>query len=202
MGIQERREREKAELRRTIIRTASELISREGHEQLTIRKLARAIEYSPRTIYLYFRDKEHLLHEVVEEGFRRTLELRQQDPPMGDLSPEEVMEHRLRSHFRAALSDHNFYRAVVTLLFEKNFPLGPAQRDVIEQSRRDIAAMLPDERQSEEEIAALALIIFSAVRGFALTLINLEEQLAKAQLQALIDRFVTFARDGVRAAVR
>src|SRR5690606_32677305 len=32
---------------------------------------AERIEYSPATIYLYFRDKEELTAEVIREGFRR-----------------------------------------------------------------------------------------------------------------------------------
>ena len=189
-------------MHRTIIETASRLISEEGHENLTIRKLARAIEYSPRTIYLYFRDKEHLLHEVVEEGFRKTLEIRQTEPPREKLSPRELTEQRLRAHLEAALSNKNFYRAVVTLLFEKNFPPGPAQREVIHQTREDIARLLEGKEHSEEEITATATIVFAAARGFALNLVNLEEQLSPEQQEELIERFVAFALAGIRYSSR
>ena len=198
MGIQERRAREKAELHRTIIETASRLVSEEGHENLTIRKLARAIEYSPRTIYLYFRDKEHLLHEIVEEGFRKTLEIRQNEPPREQLSPRELTEQRLRTHAEAALSNKNFYRAVVTLLFEKNFSPGPAQRKVIAQTREDIARLLGGDEHSEEEITDTAMIVFAAARGFALNLVNLEVQLSPERREKLIERFVAFASAGIR----
>lgn len=200
MGIRERREREKAELRRTIIHTASQLVSQEGHQNLTIRKLARAIEYSPRTIYLYFEDKEHLLQEVVEEGFRRTLEGRRHGQPRQELSPEEIVERRLREHVRSALTDPNFYRAVVTLLFEKNFSPGPAQRQVINQTREDIAELLPADRQSEQEISALAMIVFSAVRGFALALVNRAGAMTDGQIEGLIDHFIAFTSAGIRGS--
>src|SRR5690606_41775590 len=39
------------------------------HDALPI--FAERIEYSPATIYLYFRDKEELTSEVIREGFRR-----------------------------------------------------------------------------------------------------------------------------------
>jgi AcrR family transcriptional regulator len=173
-------------------------VSQEGHENLTIRKLARAIEYSPRTIYLYFEDKEHLLHEIVEEGFRRTLEIRKREEPENGLPPEERVQHRIRSHIRAALSDKNFYRAVVTLLFEKNFTPGPAQREVIAQTREDIVRLLADEQSSGEEISALAMIVFSSVRGFALNLVNMEEKLTDGQVEELTERYVAFTTAGIR----
>lgn len=216
MGIQERKQREKEELRRKIIHTASHLVSQDGHENLTIRKLARAIEYSPRTIYLHFRDKEHLLHEIVEEGFRRTLEIRRRadrPAPGHTASAMQIIEERLRTHIESALSDPNFYRAVVTLLFEKNFEPGPAQREIIEQTRRDISSALhgsnavdareveesggPEGTDREEKISALSMIIFSTVRGFALALLKLEAQIDDRQKDKLVDTYIDFVKRGL-----
>ncbi|HWV58727.1 MAG TPA: TetR/AcrR family transcriptional regulator [Longimicrobiales bacterium] len=71
MGISERREREREELRTRIIEAARDIMSEEGLAGLSMRAIAERIEYSPATIYLYFRDKEEIIQEVVAEGFRR-----------------------------------------------------------------------------------------------------------------------------------
>ncbi len=71
MGIAERKARHKKELQETILQAAVELIERDGVEKLTLRKLAARIEYSPATIYLYYKDKDELLYALHEEGFRR-----------------------------------------------------------------------------------------------------------------------------------
>ena len=71
MGIVERREREKEALRARIVEAARDLLSEEGLDALSMRAIAERIEYSPATIYLYFRDKEELTSEVIREGFRR-----------------------------------------------------------------------------------------------------------------------------------
>ena len=202
MGIQERREREKEELRRKIIHAASRLISSVGHENLTIRRLAREIEYSPRTIYLYFRDKEHLLQEVVEEGFRRTLEIRRQEEPDPSASPEAILRRRLRTHIDSALSDGNFYRAVVTLLFEKNFEPGPAQREIMARTREEIAALLPPQARDESKTAAYAMIIFSTIRGFTLSLLDLAEKMSAQQVEDLIEHYIAFVQRGVHGGIR
>lgn len=71
MGIAERREREREELRTRIIEAARDLLSEEGLAGFSMRAIAERIEYSPATIYLYFKDKEALVREVVEAGFER-----------------------------------------------------------------------------------------------------------------------------------
>ncbi len=71
MGIAERREREKEMLRARIVEAARDLLSEQGLDALSMRAIAERIEYSPATIYLYFRDKEELTSEVIREGFRR-----------------------------------------------------------------------------------------------------------------------------------
>lgn len=67
MGVQERRARERQELRQEILDAARDLFVREGFENVSMRKVADLIEYSPTTIYLYFQDKADLLDCVCEE---------------------------------------------------------------------------------------------------------------------------------------
>jgi AcrR family transcriptional regulator len=71
MGIAERREREKAELRDTILAAARRIFLEEGPEALTMRRIADAIEYSPGTIYLYFESREQIALQLVREGFEK-----------------------------------------------------------------------------------------------------------------------------------
>lgn len=70
MGINERKEREKHEMRRSILDTAMRLFVEQGYENVSIRKIAGAIEYSPATIYLYFSDKDEILMNLQREGFQ------------------------------------------------------------------------------------------------------------------------------------
>jgi AcrR family transcriptional regulator len=73
MGIRERRNREKENLRREILDAASELFAREGYASVSMRKIAERIEYSPTTIYLYFKDKNDLLRQICEETFAKLI---------------------------------------------------------------------------------------------------------------------------------
>ncbi|MFN7918637.1 MAG: TetR/AcrR family transcriptional regulator [Bryobacteraceae bacterium] len=69
MGVAERRAREKAELRQKILDAAGKLILENGYQNLSIRAIADIIEYSPSTIYLYFKDKADIVASICNEVF-------------------------------------------------------------------------------------------------------------------------------------
>jgi AcrR family transcriptional regulator len=69
VGLVERREREKLALRQEILNAARDLFVTEGYRSVSMRKIAERIEYSPTTIYLYFKDKTELLHAICEATF-------------------------------------------------------------------------------------------------------------------------------------
>lgn len=70
MGIKERQGREREAVRRAILDAARELFVTEGYRNVSIRKVAERIEYSPAAIYGYFPSKDDIFYELAEEGFR------------------------------------------------------------------------------------------------------------------------------------
>jgi AcrR family transcriptional regulator len=62
------REQNHANVRTAILNAARDLFVQEGVAGLSMRRLAEKIGYTPRTIYLYFADKDDLLSELIEEG--------------------------------------------------------------------------------------------------------------------------------------
>lgn len=69
MGVAERRVREREQLRKQIVDAARDLLLEQGLAGLSMRAIAERIEYSPATIYIYFKDKDELVREVVSTGF-------------------------------------------------------------------------------------------------------------------------------------
>ena len=67
MGINERRERERKEVRKKILEAARGLFVAEGYDAVTMRRIAETIEYSPTAIYVHFKDKETLIRELCHE---------------------------------------------------------------------------------------------------------------------------------------
>ncbi|HEX7137093.1 MAG TPA: TetR/AcrR family transcriptional regulator [Vicinamibacterales bacterium] len=70
MGIRERQERDREAVRRGILDAARELFVAEGYLNVSIRKIAERIEYSPAAIYSYFPSKDDIFFALAEEGFR------------------------------------------------------------------------------------------------------------------------------------
>jgi AcrR family transcriptional regulator len=70
MGTKERKAKEKVELKDLILQAAKEVFAERGYQNTSIRTIADRIEYSPGTIYLYFKDKDAILHELQKEGFQ------------------------------------------------------------------------------------------------------------------------------------
>jgi AcrR family transcriptional regulator len=73
MGIKERRERERQEIRQSILSAARQIAIEEGWQAVTTRKVAERIEYSQPTIYEYFDNKEAILTALVSQGFEQAL---------------------------------------------------------------------------------------------------------------------------------
>jgi AcrR family transcriptional regulator len=71
MGVKDRRARQKQLLRQQILDAARELLVEEGYDQLSMRKVAERIDYSPTAIYLHFKDKQELVYSLCEESFAK-----------------------------------------------------------------------------------------------------------------------------------
>ncbi len=103
MGISERREREKEEMKDLILQAALKLFLENGYEKTSIRAIADLIEYSPATIYLYYKDKNELFLEIqmlafesMNEAFEGILVI--QDPlarliKIGELYIQFALDH-------------------------------------------------------------------------------------------------------------
>jgi AcrR family transcriptional regulator len=71
MTIATRKHREREVMRHLILNAARTLFLEKGYHETSIRNIAEMIEYSPGTIYLYFKEKDDIFHALHEEGFRK-----------------------------------------------------------------------------------------------------------------------------------
>jgi len=124
MGIEERRQRERDEVRERILDGARELFVECGYEGVTMRKVAERIEYSPTTIYLYFADKETLFREMCSSDFRELATLFQDAARNPD--PLERIRACARTYIRFGMDHPNHYR----MMFMTPHPVGPSEEDL------------------------------------------------------------------------
>src|SRR4026207_1513834 len=87
MGSEQRRERDRQEMRETILRAAIKLFSEESFEKVTMRRVAEAIDYTPGTLYWYFKDKDEIVFALHQRGFEMLFA--RQQPTMAIADPVE-----------------------------------------------------------------------------------------------------------------
>jgi AcrR family transcriptional regulator len=70
MGTKERQQRDRDRIHQAILTAARDLFVTEGYRNVSMRKIADRIEYSPAAIYSYFPSKDDIFFTLAEEGFR------------------------------------------------------------------------------------------------------------------------------------
>jgi AcrR family transcriptional regulator len=70
MGTRERQQRERDQTRDAILTAARDLFVADGYRNVSMRKIAERIEYSPAAIYSYFPSKDDIYYALAEEGFQ------------------------------------------------------------------------------------------------------------------------------------
>ncbi len=112
MGIKERKEREKAERRNLILETASKIMKTEGLHNLSIRKIAAKIEYSPAIIYHYFQDKDAIVNHLMQRGYQKIVQGLASVQTTTE-EPSKKLEKLTRKYIEIALATPDEYSTVL-----------------------------------------------------------------------------------------
>jgi AcrR family transcriptional regulator len=139
MGVKERREREKTETREIILDAARELFATEGYEGVSMRKVAEKIEYSPTAIYVHFKDKEDLFHEICHEDFERLAAEFQKRPLPAD--PVEQIRQIGRIYIEFGIRYPNHFK-LMFMTPHPPAPLNEKDHEVKGNPERDSYAFL------------------------------------------------------------
>jgi AcrR family transcriptional regulator len=123
MTLANRKERQKEELKAKILQSARDLFMEHGYEQTSIRNIAERIEYSPTTIYLYFKDKDDIFYALHQEGFVR---LNQYFKVLEHVSdPFERLKALSKAYINFALENGEYY----DLMFIIRSPMNALDKD-------------------------------------------------------------------------
>ena len=122
LGIRERREKEKIELKNKIITAAEELFAEDGYQNISMRKIADKIEYSLPTIYQFFKNKADILFHIYNKNNGRLLNI------FSEISHEqcsnmEKLKRMSHAYVNFALENPNYYELVYmsnVLRYEEN----------------------------------------------------------------------------------
>jgi AcrR family transcriptional regulator len=125
MGITDRKIRQKEEVRASILEAAWEMVLAEGWQNLSIRKIADAIEYSVPVIYSHFENKDAILLEFNRKGFSLLVE-KLKEAKAGQTEPAEQIRFMGRAYWNFAFSNQQYYQ----LMFGLGIPTCEAVRKI------------------------------------------------------------------------
>lgn len=174
MTITDRKLREKIEMRSSILEAAKELFAEDGFQNVSIRKIADKIEYSPATIYLYFKDKDAILFDLHNEGFRKLFEWQRDRAKIKD--PVQRLSSLLQGYLSFALKEPEYYDLMFMLFTPLPKILKTAEWRYGRRAFRMLAKTVAEcqemgmMRGTRTEAAALGL--WGAVHGVASLLIR------------------------------
>ena len=201
MGTKERRAREKEQLRRQILAAARELFVNEGYENVSMRKIADKIEYSPTTIYLYFQGKADLLDSVCKEtllGLLNTLELLNRDKS----EPIETLRKSGRAYVEFGLKYPQDYKLtfVVRPQFQKGLGLeeGSVGERVFNYLREIVSECIRQKAFRQVDLDTAGQALWSAVHGVTLLLIDFSD-FPWTEKEKLIDTVIHTMIEGLKA---
>ena len=115
------KESEREDIRALVLTKAKKLFLELGYRNITIRKIAGEIGYTPATIYLYFKNKDEILYELHNEGFKL---LYQYKMKMAAENPETAVErlHRGgRMYIDFALENPEYYELMFNMPEPRDF---------------------------------------------------------------------------------
>jgi AcrR family transcriptional regulator len=202
MGIKERREREKENLRQDILDVAREMFATEGYESVSMRKIADKIEYSPTTIYLYFKDKNELLYQICEETFAQ---LGQQIRAISE--PETDLLVRLKKGLRAYIEfgiahPHHYQVTFMSPIFAEPTPEysyeGSMGQRTFDFLRLEVTNCVAAGKLKNGDIDAISQALWAGIHGTTSLLIG-HIDFPFVEKSKLIDTVIDSMVDGLKA---
>lgn len=106
------RQRRHARTKAAILEAARQLINEEGADGLSMRAIARRIDYSPAGLYEYFGSKEEIVTAVCVEGHTRLRNTLQQVDP--DLPPVDYLREIGLAYIAFAVQHPDYYLTMFT----------------------------------------------------------------------------------------
>lgn len=174
MGIAERKEREKEEMRKLIIDTATRLFIGQGFDKTSMRNIAEAMEYSPATIYLYFKDKSELFNAIHTQGFQMFFEYLSQVQVIED--PMDRLNKLGQQYIKFAVENPGYYDLMLIMRLPMNAEKNEEDWDEGDKSHKILTSTVADCIEQGyfegQDPAVISFMIWSQVHGICSMMIR------------------------------
>lgn len=192
-----------SDLRRLILDTTRHLLVQDGYSSLSMRKIAREIDYSATSIYLCFDSKDALFQSLIDEGMQQLYEALQEAHASHLHQPVARLEAMARQYIQFGLENSEYYE-IMFILHPDHVARFPA--DKYRRARRNLdlfASALEDAtargalQVDDPRVAASSM--WATLHGTVALLLARRID-ASIEQETFVQRTVAHALDGFKKA--
>jgi len=200
VAVRNRNESDKEALRQEIMDAAREMFVAEGYANVSMRKIADKIGYSPTTIYLYFKDKTDLVHQICEQTFALLAQNIQAIYRLSD-NPLEKLRSGLREYIYFGLKHPSQYEIVfispLPINVESSFEESNG-RIAFDTMRAVISECVSSKLLKHNDIELISQTLWAGIHGVTSLLIQ-HGGFPFVERERLIDSVIDTLISGVKA---
>lgn len=189
-------------LRRQILQVSRKLLLEKGFDRMSMRKIAASVGCSATSIYLYFKNKDDLLHALIEEGFEMLHQnLTQVYEGVPDSRPDAGIEGLCREFIRFGMENPEYYE-IMFQLHPKHMRRYPVEK--YRKARRNIDLIMHSLQQGHEQqlfyipdARLVANVILSTLHG-GISLMNAGRIDAKVDRESYVETIIQSVLAGIQ----
>ncbi|MFW6347664.1 MAG: TetR/AcrR family transcriptional regulator [Cyclonatronaceae bacterium] len=191
-------------LRRQILQVSRTLLLEKGFDRMSMRKIAASVGCSATSIYLYFKNKDDLLHALIEEGFELLYQnLIQVLERVPESQPEARIEGLCREFISFGMENPEYYE-IMFQLHPKHMRRYPVEK--YRKARRNIDLIMQHLEQGHKQqlfyipdARLVANVILSTLHG-GISLMNAGRIDVKVDRESYVETIVKSVLAGIRNA--
>lgn len=202
MGIAERKEREKREMRELIIGAAMDLFVTHGFEKTSMRAIAKKIDYSPATLYLYFKDKDEIFLAIHKKAFFKFLKTFEALSHVAN--PMERLKAIGSNYIKFAVDNPKYYEVMFIMRepmkveeHKDSWDIGSKSHEFLENTVADCIK----EGYLKGEVDQIAFLLWSNVHGMSSLLVcdRLKHKYSEETIEELMKSAMNLACTSLEA---
>ena len=191
-------------LRRQILQVSRKLLLEKGFDRMSMRKIAGSVGCSATSIYLYFKNKDDLLHALIEEGFemlyQNLIQVLERDP---ESNPDARIECLCREFIRFGMENPEYYE-IMFQLHPKHMRRYPVEK--YRRARRNIDLIMHSLEQGHKQqlfyipnARLVSNVILSTLHG-GISLMNAGRIDVKVDRESYVETIIQSVLAGIRNA--
>jgi AcrR family transcriptional regulator len=204
MSVKDRKSRESAQLKQKIISAALQVFAEQGYAKVSMRKIAALIDYSPTTIYRFFRNKEDLLRAIAAETYRDLAARSEKVRADGGDRPLDLLKSLVREYILFCVERPEMFRMfsdIVSFEMEDGIMyerLGGTRFKVYQSWFQGIRRVIESGDLELKDERQVFLYLWDAVQGYLDNRIR-HTQVPRKPLQYDSDEYLNLVFRGIEA---